>query len=785
VLVNADSASELNERFSVTLSNPTGATLGTATAGAVIYNDDSTVTYGTLAVSGAPAATAEGNSGTTPFVFTITRSGDTSATHSASWSVTGTGGAPANAADFGGALPAGTVTFLPGETSRTITVNVAGDTQGEGNETFALSLSNPSAYTVIGAPTQASGTILTDDTGFVATTTTPTILDGTSNTLLFGVQRTGGTSGAVSVKWRLVPVSGTPASPADFGGGTFPSGVASFADGVSNTVIAVELANEVSNEPDETVRFELYEPVGGGITLPYVDAKILSDSASLSIAAPPASKPEGTGTSTPVTFTVTRTGGLATSHSAAWTVAGLAGSGTLPANAADFVGGVFPTGTVSFAPGETTQVITVNVNADSASELNERFSVTLSNPSAGTYFDTATAGAVIYNDDSTVTYGTLAVSGGTSKPEGDTGTTPYVFVVSRTGDTTASHSGTWSIVGSGANPADAADFAAGVLPTGTVAFLPGETSRAITVQVAGDTVVEGDEGFTLLLSNPSAYTLVPASPTAGQQAVIANDDTPTISIAALSASKPEGTGGTTPFTFTVTRTGGGVATHSVTWATAGQAGSGTVPSNAADFAGGVFPSGVVTFVSGETSRVITVEIAADSGYELNERFHVALSGPTGGAQLGTALAEGIVLDDDAIRSTAASEALTGTADANVFLLGGGLDSVSGLGGLDSFRFQQSAIGPAAGNAATLEDFNRAFGEKIDLSAIDAIAGTGTNDAFTFIGTTAFNGTAGQLRWEDLGGGTLLVQGNVNADTTADLTITVKAMGPIDSNWFVL
>ena len=63
-------------------------------------------------------------------------------------------------------------------------------------------------------------------------------------------------------------------------------------------------------------------------------------------------------------------------------------------HATDFVGGILPTGMVSFAAGETSKVITVAVNADSASEANERFSVTLSNPSAGTYLGTATAAAV-------------------------------------------------------------------------------------------------------------------------------------------------------------------------------------------------------------------------------------------------------------------------------------------------------------------------------------------------------------------------------------------------------
>ena len=134
---------------------------------------------------------------------------------------------------------------------------------------------------------------------------------------------------------------------------------------------------------------------------------------------------------------------------------------------------------------------------------------------------------------------------------------------------------------------------------------------------------------------------------------------------------------------------------------------------------------------------------------------------------------------------AASEALTGTDSPDIFRLGGGLDVVTGKGGLDVFQFLPAAIGAAAGNATTIEDFDRALGEKLDLSAIDANAIGGlANDAFSFIGTAAFDGTPGQLRWQD-NGTVRMIQGNLNADTTADLTIFVKAAGPVDSAWLAL
>ena len=65
----------------------------------------------------------------------MTRGGNEHQTSTATWTVTGAADHGASASDFvGNALPSGTVTFLPGETSKLITVNVAGDGTYEGNK---------------------------------------------------------------------------------------------------------------------------------------------------------------------------------------------------------------------------------------------------------------------------------------------------------------------------------------------------------------------------------------------------------------------------------------------------------------------------------------------------------------------------------------------------------------------------------------------------------------------------------------------------------------------------
>jgi Ca2+-binding RTX toxin-like protein len=77
------------------------------------------------------------------------------------------------------------------------------------------------------------------------------------------------------------------------------------------------------------------------------------------------------------------------------------------------------------------------------------------------------------------------------------------------------------VSGDGANPATASDFAGGVLPTGTVTFAAGETSKTVTVLVAGDTTVEPNEGFKVTLSDPTGGASIAG---AVGTATLLNDD---------------------------------------------------------------------------------------------------------------------------------------------------------------------------------------------------------------------------------------------------------------------
>jgi hypothetical protein len=113
-----------------------------------------------FSIAALDAVTSEGDSGTTEFTFTVTRT-NASGRASVDYTVTGAS-TDADASDFvGGSFPSGTITFARGETSQTIIIQVAGDTTVEPNESFNIALSNPHGGTIANAT--ATGIIQNDD----------------------------------------------------------------------------------------------------------------------------------------------------------------------------------------------------------------------------------------------------------------------------------------------------------------------------------------------------------------------------------------------------------------------------------------------------------------------------------------------------------------------------------------------------------------------------------------------------------------------------------------------
>jgi hypothetical protein len=239
----------------------------------------------------------------------------------------------------------------------------------------------------------------------------------------------------------------------------------------------------------------------------------------LAIVATDASKNESNSGSTAFTFTVNRTGDTSGTSTVKYAVTGSGGS---PASATDFVGGVFPTGSLSFAPGVTSQVITVNVQGDATVESNEGFTVSLSNPSPGSVISTTSATGTILNDDSAPTAPTLGISAtSANKSEGtSSGSTPFVFTITRSGSLLAASSVRYTVSGTGTNSANSNDFAGGFSRNVLVNFAAGVLAVDISISVRADSRVEPNETFRVALSNAVGATISTASATG----TIQNDD---------------------------------------------------------------------------------------------------------------------------------------------------------------------------------------------------------------------------------------------------------------------
>jgi large repetitive protein len=215
VLVNGDTLNEPNETFFVNVTNVVNAVVVDGQGVGTIVNDDPLPSLSIDDVS-----VIEGNAGTTPAVFTVTLSAASGQTVSVNYATAD--GTATQPSDYTSA--SGTLNFTPGQTTRTITVQVNGDTVPEANETFFVNLSGEVNATI--ADNQGVGTITNDDVpvtvspgslpnGAVAATYSQTLsASGGTGPYTFAVS-----AGALPAGLSLSPaglLSGTPSAGGSF-----------------------------------------------------------------------------------------------------------------------------------------------------------------------------------------------------------------------------------------------------------------------------------------------------------------------------------------------------------------------------------------------------------------------------------------------------------------------------------------------------------------------------------------------------------------------------------------
>lgn len=143
--------------------------------------------------------------------------------------------------------------------------------------------------------------------------------------------------------------------------------------------------------------------------------------------------------------------------------------------------------------------------------------------------------------------------------------------------------------------------------------------------------------------------------------------------------------------------------------------------------------------------------------------------------------------DDRLLGGAGDDSLRGGNGSDVVRGGAGHDDAWGGSGADDFLFDDSDFGGLDSLTADhIRDFSLVDHDQLDLRPVDANTtnAAGTDDAFTFIGTTDFNGTAGQLRYEIAGDHTNVL-GDVNGDGSADFMIELDGALALTADNFLL
>lgn len=417
----------------------------------------------------------------TSITFTISRSSNVTTPATINYS-TANGSAVAGQ-DFSGT--SGTLTFAPGETSKSVTVTILANSNIEGAENFSFSISAGSGAFVTSG---SVGITIPADPPLpviALATTSVTVSDATSTTVSITVTRTGDLTLPSTVAYATAGGSATAGK--DF---TAVSGTITFAAGQSSQTISIPISGDATpprydtQEPAESFTLVLSSPT---------DATLGESSATITISADPviglASFSIGSATASEgdtVTLTVTRGGDLLGQVSVDYSVP----SGTRNGGAS---------GTLTFAPGETSKAISVSITKDAAVHLAETISVSLSNPDGGTISQgsgsiSIAADPVILNTDINFT-GAVSVSDATANT--------VTLTVTLSGPATYGISVNYATVAGTA--VDGTDY---IGTSGLLSFSPGEVQKTITISIPAQPTKTTSSVFTVVLSSPSPNTTI-------------------------------------------------------------------------------------------------------------------------------------------------------------------------------------------------------------------------------------------------------------------------------------
>ncbi len=457
-----------------------------------------------VSITAVTSSVAEGNGGTAAntMQFRVTLATAATATETINW---GLSGGTATNADFSSAT-SGTLTFAAGETTKTVTLTILGDTVVEPNETVSIALSNASSGLRIATGT-ATATITNDDTA--APPPPPpaggTITGTASTDFLFGTAAADTINGLAGNDY-LYGRAGDDILDGGTGNDRMTGEAGNDIYYVDNTS---DLVVEAVNAGIDTVRTTL-----AGLTAAVnVENLVYIGTGDF----------RGTGNALDNEIrgglgSDTLNGGLGNDR-----LFGGAGNDRLIGGAgSDTIDGGAGTDTAVLDAAWSAIAYTYNSATNTFTFTGAGWTETVVNVEAFTDSQniTRTASQLTGTAPPPVTPSNVSISALTSSvAEGNGGTTANTmqFQIALATAATSAQSVAWGLSG---GTATAADFTGAT--SGTVTFAAGETKKTVTLTILGDAVVEPNETVTIALSNAtSGLTIATGTATA----TITNDDT--------------------------------------------------------------------------------------------------------------------------------------------------------------------------------------------------------------------------------------------------------------------
>ncbi|MEI6429343.1 MAG: Calx-beta domain-containing protein, partial [Pseudanabaena sp. ELA607] len=595
-------------------------------------SDNDGISYTVGVQSGADILTArtitEGNAGSTPINFVVTRGGDTSIASSISYAFSGSA---TNVSDYtidNGLLSSGTVNFTAGQTSQVISIQVLGDVVVEPDEAVSLTLSNPQPGNVNSLITNATATLnITNDDNAPANpkvnfdlTSFNTTEDSTAKTVNLTV-----TLSSTPVDTITVPITVAANSSVSASDYALLTTMVTFAAGAtgSNLTQNVSITIQPDDLPEaaESLILNLGTPTGTADLGNNTQATVTiaaNDAIIYAVNTDQTSVTEGNSGSQLVTFTVTRSGGIGVASTVDYSFGGTA---TATSDYTINSGGT--SGTLSFGVGELSKTITVNVLGDTTFESNETITLNLSNPSSSVPTSQLTPDTItttISNDDSPTV---IEVSFGTANINQTEDNSPVTISIPVTINGTPPSAVIVPIVINGVTTtAQSADYTLG---TASLTFAAGTTTltQNVSLTIQPDNIPEDVENIVLGFGTITGGVASTTNPVITTVSIPTNDPI-LYSINTSDTAIQEGNSGNKTVTFTINRSGGTDVASSVDYSFSGTA------SNGSDYTigNGLGTTGTVNFAATETSKTITVNVTGDTTFESDEGITITLSNPS-------------------------------------------------------------------------------------------------------------------------------------------------------------